>query len=150
MEIVKFDLKDENELLELEKECFGINCWNNKLWQEVLGDLEHNVIYLVKHNNEIIAFLTIFNWGQEKNYVKITNIATKSCFRGKKLAHKLFETMISEMKKEGMTDFRGETRITNYPMQKVFSDFNFINVETFKDYYDKPNEDALRYQLNIN
>ena len=101
MEIVKFNLKDENELLELEKECFGINCWSNELWQEVLGDLEHNVIYLVKHNNEIIALLTIFNWGQEKNYVKITNIATKSCFRGKKLAHKLFQAMISEMKKEG-------------------------------------------------
>ncbi|MBD7915134.1 hypothetical protein H9660_08220 [Clostridium sp. Sa3CUN1] len=48
-----------------------------------------------------------------------------------------------------MTDFRGETRVTNYPMQKVFSDFNFINVETFKDYYDNPIEDALRYQLNI-
>lgn len=39
MEIVKFDLKDENELLELENECFGINCWNNELWQEVLGEM---------------------------------------------------------------------------------------------------------------
>lgn len=149
MEIVKFNLKDKNELLELDKECFGVNHWDNKLWQEILGDLEHNIIYLVKQNNELIAYLTIFNWGKEKNYVKITNIGTKSCFRGQKLAHKLFETMINEMKKEGMKDFRGETRVTNYSMQKVFSDFDFTNVETFKGYYDNPTEDALRYHLSI-
>lgn len=149
MEIVKFNLKDKNELLELDKECFGVNHWGNELWQEILGDLEHNIIYLVKHNADLIAYLMIYNWGKEKNYVKVTNIGTKSCFRGQKLAHKLFETMINEMKKEGMKDFRGETRVTNYPMQKVFSDFDFRKVETLKGYYDNPTEDALRYHLSI-
>ena len=60
--------------------------------------------------------------------------------------------MINDMKKEGMRDFRGETRVTNYPMQKVFSDFDlrdFRNVETLKGYYDNPTEDALRYHLII-
>ncbi|MEG0672174.1 N-acetyltransferase [Clostridium sp.] len=150
MEIVKFNLKDKNELIELDKECFGaVACWNNETWQEILADLEHNIIYLVKESNEIISYLMIFNWGKEKNYVKITNIGTKSCFRGQKLAHKLIETMIDDMKKSGMKDFRGETRVTNYPMQKIFSDFNFKNVETYKGYYDNPTEDALRYHLNI-
>lgn len=133
MEIVKFNLKDKNQLLELDKECFGADCWSNELWQEILKDLGHNIIYLVKQNNELIAYLMIFNWGKEKNYVKITNIGTKSEFRGQKLAHKLFETMINYMKKQGMKDFRGETRVTNYPIQKVFSDFGFRNVETFKN-----------------
>lgn len=31
MEIVKFKLKDKNELLELDKECFGVNHWDNGL-----------------------------------------------------------------------------------------------------------------------
>lgn len=117
--------------------------------QEILGDLEHNIIYLVKQNTELISYLMIYNWGKEKNYVKVTNIGTKSCFRGQKLAHRLFETMLNEMKKEGMNDFRGETRVTNYPMQKVFSNFNFRKVKTIKGYYDNPTEDALRYHLNI-
>ena len=117
--------------------------------QEILWDLKHNIIYLMKQNNELISYLTIFNWGKEKNSVKITNIGTKSSFRGQKLAHILFETMLDEMKKEGMKDFRGETRVTNYPMQKVFSDFKFRNVETFKGYCDNPTEDAWRYHLNI-
>lgn len=149
MEIVKFDLKYKNELLDLDKECFGVNHWDNELWEEILGDLEHNIIYLVKQNNKLIAYLAIFNWGKEKNYVKITNIGTKNGFRGQKLAHTLFKIMIHEMKKDGMRDFRGETRVTNYPMQKVFSDFGFRNVETFKGYYDNPIEDAFRYHLNI-
>lgn len=46
MEIVKFDLKYKNELLDLDKECFGVNHWDNELWEEILGDLEHNIIYL--------------------------------------------------------------------------------------------------------
>ncbi|EQB87754.1 ribosomal protein S18 acetylase RimI-like enzyme [Clostridium punense] len=149
MEIVKFNLKDKNELLELDKECFGVGCWDNELWQSILEDLEHNIIYLVKQNTELIAYLMIYNWGKERNYVKITNMGTKSSFRGQKLAHKLFETMLSEMKKEGMRDFRGETRVTNYPMQKVFNDFDFKNVETLEGYYDNPTEDALRYHLSI-
>ena len=149
MEIVKFNLKDKNELLELDKECFGVGCWDNELWQSILEDLEHNIIYLVKQNTELIAYLMIYNWGKERNYVKITNMGTKSSYRGQKLAHKLFETMISEMKKEGMRDFIGETRVTNYPMQKVFNDFDFKNVETLEGYYDTPAEDALRYHLSI-
>lgn len=149
MEIVKFNLKDKNELLELDKECFGVGCWDNELWQTILEDLERNIIYLVKQDTELIAYLMIYNWGKERNYVKITNMGTKSSFRGQKLAHKLFETMINEMKEEGMRDFRGETRVTNYPMQKVFKDFDFKNVETLEGYYDNPTEDALRYHLSI-
>jgi hypothetical protein len=34
-------------------------------------------------------------------------------------------------------------------MQKVFSDFDFRNIETLKGYYDNPTEDALRYHLRI-
>lgn len=99
MEIVKFNLEDKNKLLDLDKECFGVNHWGNDLWQEILGDLEHNIIYLVKQNTELISYLMIYNWGKEKNYVKVTNIGTKSFFRGQKLAHRLFETMLNEMKK---------------------------------------------------
>lgn len=56
MEIVKFTLKDKDELLELDKECFGVNRWGDELWQEILGDLEHNIIYLVKQNSDLIAY----------------------------------------------------------------------------------------------
>ena len=38
MEIVKFNLEDKNELIELDKECFGENCWNNELWSEILEE----------------------------------------------------------------------------------------------------------------
>ena len=111
--------------------------------------LECNIIYLAKQDGKTIGFLMVFNWGNKKNYVKITNIIAKECFRGQKIAQKLIETKISERKEEGMKDFRAETRVTNYPMQKVFSNFGFKNVRTIKDYYDNPTEDALRYGLYL-
>ena len=50
----------------------------------------------MKQSNEIIAYLIVFNWGQEKITLKITSIGTKSCFRVQRLAHKLIEIMIED------------------------------------------------------
>ena len=37
MEIVKFSLKDKNELLELDKECFGVNHWDSEFCKKFYG-----------------------------------------------------------------------------------------------------------------
>lgn len=147
MEITKFKLEDKEELLKLDEECFLEDYWEMEIWDSIFSDLERNIIYLAKENNEIVSYLMIFNWGNERNYVKITNIGTKERFRGRGIAHKLFEVMIKEMRGLGMNEFIGETRITNYPMQKVFNDFKFKSLEIVESYYENPTEEAIRYVL---
>lgn len=147
MEIIKFDETWFDQLLALEQACFGITAWGKEEWTEILADRDHVTVYLMEENGQAVAFLAIYNWGTEKNYVKISDIGTKPGFQGKKIAHQLMETMIAEMEARGMYAFAGETRVTNYPMQKVFEDFGFQNVYTMENYYDDPTEDALRYHL---
>lgn len=145
MEIRKFESSDQTELAALEKTCFGKACWEDEVWQDILGDPARNVIYLATENGEIASFLAVYNWQPERDFVKITNVGTKPDFRGQGLVHRLFETMLTEMRGLGITEFAGETRISNLPMQKVFRDFHFEAVYTMEGYYDNPDEDALRY-----
>lgn len=149
MEIIKFNEAYFDRFLALEKHCFGATAWGRDQWQEILADHEHTVLYLAVENGEPVAFLAIYNWGNEKNYVKITDIGTKEACRGKKIAHKLMETMLEEMAELGMQAYAGETRLSNYPMQKVFEDFGFQRAYTMEGYYDNPAEDAFRYHLNM-
>lgn len=149
MEIIQYNEAYRDRLIALEKHCFPGDSWEDEIWQDILGDLGPNVIYLAVEGGEVAAFLAIYNWGSEKNFVKITNIGTRENFRGQKLAHRLMETMMAEMRSAGMHAFAGETRVTNYPMQKVFSDFGFQIVETMKGYYENPVEDAYRYEISM-
>lgn len=51
------------------------------------------------------------------------------------------------MKSQGFQDFRGETRISNLPMQKVFEQQGFDRKHVMESYYDHPTEDAYRYEV---
>lgn len=148
MEIIKYSAPYLETLLELEKHCFGVNATEKEEWQEILAD-EHTLLYLAVENGEVLAFLSIYNWGTEKNFVKITDIGTRESCRGRRIAHRLMETMMAEMKAQGMQAFAGETRVSNKAMQKVFSDFGFQVAYTMEGYYDDPTEDAYRYEIGM-
>lgn len=148
MKIRKFEPSDDRELIALEKMCFGDDCWEDEVWQDILSDQAHNIIYLAMENEEIASFLAVYNWLPERDFAKITNVGAKPSFRGQGFVHRLFETMLTDMKDLGIHEFAGETRVSNLPMQKVFRDFGFQAVETMKGYYDSPDEDALRYCLS--
>lgn len=50
---------------------------------------------------------------------------------------------------EDMHIFKGETRVSNIKMQKVFEDCGYSITERVKDYYDVPTfEDAFKYCLD--
>lgn len=147
MKIVKLSKADRFELEKLDKKYFGNSHWEEEIWNQVFDDLNRNIIYAIKEQNKVLAFLMIYNWGKEKNYVKLTNIAVSEENRNKSLAKLLISKMMDEMHSLNMHDFRGETRISNFPMQKIFETFGFKRTEVLKDYYDYPTEDAYRYVL---
>ena len=143
IEILKEDVK--KELIQLENSCFGPSHWEMDLWDEIFSDLERNVIYGIKVKDRLVAYLMIYNWGKERDYVKLTNLAVSEEYRNKKYASELMRYMLDHMRSSGIHDFRGETRVSNYSMQKVFENFGFERKEVMKDYYDDPTEDALKY-----
>lgn len=45
--------------------------------------------------------------------------------------------------------FKGETRESNFKMQKIFEDFGYKIIDKVEKYYDNPAETAYKYSLEI-
>ena len=77
------------------------------------------------------------------------NLAIHPDYRGQGLAHKLLNHVTEEMVKDEMYRFCGETRSTNYGMQKVFEDCGYKLNRVEENYFDNPPESAYKYVLQI-
>ena len=146
-QIVRLELKDLDDFLEAEKNCFPDDEINREIWVELLED-EKTIVYAIKENDAIKAHLGIYNWNGEKDYIKIMTIGSHSAHRNKGYAHKLMQHAIDEMLRENMFIFKGETRASNFKMQKVFEDFGFM-ITSKNDFYDNPREPAYKYSLEV-
>lgn len=146
-QIVKLELKDLNQFLKAENNCFSDDDINREIWVELLED-KRTIVYAIKENDIIKAHLAIYNWKDEKDYIKIMTIGSQSEHRNKGYAHKLMQHAIEEMMKENMFLFKGETRASNYKMQKLFENFGY-KITSKDDFYDKPREPAYKYSLEV-
>lgn len=147
-DIVRLSLEDLDDFLELEKRCFPDDNIKREDWMELLED-ERTSIYAIKENEVIKAHIAIYNWKGENNYIKIMTIGTNPEHRNKGYAHILMQYTIDEMLKDDMNIFKGETRESNYKMQKVFEDFGYKVISKVDKYYDNPVETAHKYSLEI-
>lgn len=146
--IVRLSLEDLEEFLEVEKIYFPEDNIKREDWVELLGD-ERTFAYAIKENEVIKASIAIYNWKGENNYIKIMTIGTHPEHRKKGYAHTLMQYVIDEMLKDDMHIFKGETRKSNFKMQKVFEDFGYKISSEVEAYYDNPTETAYKYSLEI-
>lgn len=146
--ITRLSLEDLEDFLESEQKCFPDDDINQEDWIKLLED-ERTYIYAIKENEVIKAHIAIYNWKGENNYIKIMTIGTHPEHRNKGYAHILMQYIIDEMLKEDIHIFKGETRESNYKMQKVFEDFGYKIISKVAKYYDNPVETAYKYSLGI-
>lgn len=145
-EIVRLTILDLEVFLKSMKICFPDEETKREDWVELLED-EKTFAFAIKKNNEIEAHLAIYNWKGESDYVKIMSIGTHPDHRKKGHAHRLMQHVIDEMLKDGMYKFKGETRVSNLLMQKVFEDFGYTVTGKVEDYYENPIEAAFKFSL---
>lgn len=146
--IVRLNLKDLDDFLESQKIYFPDDDIKREDWIELLGD-ERTFIYAIKENEVMKAHIAIYNWKGENNYIKIMTIGTHPEHRNKGYAHILMQYIIDQMLKDDMHIFKGETRESNFKMQKVFEDFGYKIISKVEGYYDNPTETAYKYSLEI-
>lgn len=141
-------IEKEAELIEFNKLCFPTDYWKKEDWDELLSD-PRAVYYAAFDGGELVGNAFIYNWQGENDYVKIMNLSVRPDHRGGGLAHRLLDHVTAEMKKLGMKRFCGETRASNYAMQKVFEDCGYLLNRIEEGYFDDPPESAYKYVLEI-
>ena len=147
-DIVRITAKGLGEIHKLETICFPDDYIKGEDWIELLED-EKTFVFVIKENNIIKAYIAIYNWKGENDYIKIMSIGTHPDHRNKGYAHMLMEHTIDKMLKDDMHIFKGETRKSNTRMQKVFQDFGYGIIEKVEGYYDNPTEVAYKYSLEV-
>jgi len=136
------------EIMAFDKLCFPTDCWKE---EDMKGLLEEDraIYYALMDQGKLVGDAFIYNWKGEHDYVKLMNLAVHPDYRGQGLAHKLLNHVTEEMVKDEMYRFCGETRSTNYGMQKVFEDCGYKLNRVEENYFDNPPESAYKYVLQI-
>lgn len=70
--IQKATLKDKPAIYKLDQICFSRA--SQELLDEIYASDEGNVIYLAEEEEDLLGFLMIYRWDNEKHYIKITNL----------------------------------------------------------------------------
>lgn len=146
--IEKLTIKDLEDFLKSMTICFPGDDIKEEDWIELLED-EKTLVFAIKESNIIKAYIAIYNWKGENDYIKIMSIGTHPDHRKKGYAHMLMQYIIDEMLKDDMHIFKGETRESNFKMQKVFEDLGYEIINEVEEYYDNPIETAYKYSLEI-
>ena len=147
-DIVRLTIKDLDDVLKSLKTSFPEDDIKREDWTELLED-KKTFVFAIKENNIIKAYIAIYNWKGEHDYIKIMSIATHPDYRKKGYAHMLMQYIIDEMLKDDMHIFKAETRESNVKMQKVFEDFGYKNIKKVEGCFDNPIEAGYKYSLEI-
>lgn len=148
MRLTTLGVENIEAVTAFDKFCFPTDCWKTEAWHELLSD-PRAIYYAFLEDGQIVADVFIYNWQGEKDYVKIMNLAVHPAYRNQGLAHKLLEHVTTEMGKQEMRRFCGETRSTNYAMQNVFTGCGYKLSTIEEAYYDDPTESAYKYVLQL-
>ena len=81
---------------------------------------ERAIYYALLDDGRIVGDLFLYNWQGEQDYVKLMHISVHPDYRKQGLGERLMNHAQQEMKELGMGRFRGETRASNLPMQRLF------------------------------
>jgi ribosomal protein S18 acetylase RimI-like enzyme len=140
-------VNDLDEIVELENLCFDADGYSKAFFIEMFQD-ERTIAFAVKDNKKLIAMLFAYNWVGVRNYLKLISIGVHPDYRNKGLAKEFMRISFDIMNDYQLTAISAETRASNKAMQSVFEAFGYRIERRVKDYYDNPNEDALRYVFN--
>lgn len=135
-------------IMVFDKLCFPTDYWKEEDWKDLLKD-ERSIYYAWMDGDKIVGDVFIYNWKGEKDYVKLMNVAIHPDYRKQGLASKMLNHVKEEMEKLDMKRFLGETRATNFAMQKVFEDCGYYLNRVEENYYHHPEESAYKYVLEL-
>ena len=130
-----------NELINLEKLCFGESAYKPKQLEDILKDKELYKVITVVEKEAFLGYVIIFNNSES---IEIMKIATLPEFREKGIGRLL----IQEILKYKMGIFL-EVRENNKIARNFYLKCGFEEVGKRKNYYSDTKEAAIIMQKNI-
>ncbi|MBR2875579.1 MAG: ribosomal protein S18-alanine N-acetyltransferase [Clostridia bacterium] len=140
---IKIEKMNETHLEDiafLEKKCFSVP-WSEKMLEAEL-EKENARFYVAITKNEVSGYIGANNVLGE---VYVNNIAVFYNYRRFGIGEALLSHLISVACEENCSMVTLEVRVSNDAARGLYEKLGFENVGMRKNFYDKPNEDAIIY-----
>ncbi len=129
---------DVVQVHQIEKEIFS-QPWSEEDFYSSLKNT--NNLYLVAEiHGEIVGYCGCWGIAGEGD---IYNVAVKTQFRRKRIGLEMLQELIREGQTKGLGTFTLEVRRSNLAAIRLYETLGFEQVAIRKDFYQKPNEDAV-------
>lgn len=131
---------DIKEIAELEKECFSEPWSESSLRDELTNETAR--FYVLRDNENLLGYIGSNNICNE---VYITNVAVNGKYRGKGYGKALVNYLIKQSEIEKAFFITLEVRKSNENAVRLYEKCGFRKIGERKNFYSKPQEDALIY-----
>lgn len=129
---------DLDEVCKIEQETFS-NPWSKSSFLETISN--QNNLYLVALVDGFIAGYCGYCGIVDEGY--IYNVAVGQRFRRQGIGFYMLEELIKQANSRGITSLTLEVRKSNQPAIHLYKKLGFTQVGIRKDFYTKPQEDAI-------
>lgn len=138
MEIVKMTKAHIAAVAQIERECFSDPWSENAVAYELRNPLS---LWLVAMDGEnLVGYV-----GSQSviDDADMMNLAVSGSYRRQGVAESLVETLIMQLKEQGVHSLTLEVRLSNEPAKALYEKLGFMQVGRRPNYYRNPKEDAL-------
>ena len=136
--IRKMCTMDVEQVAAMEKTIFS-DPWSDQSFEHSIK-APQNLYLVVEEKNRILAYCGLWKVADEG---QICNVAVKEDERGRGLATMMLSELLKQGCEMGIKAFTLEVRAGNTPAIWVYKKLGFETAGVRKNYYTKPNEDAL-------
>lgn len=138
MELRKMEEKDIDQVSKLEQDIFSMPWSKNDFLSSVKNP---NHLYVVAaEQNRIVGYCGLWSVAGEG---QITNMAVEKGVRGRGIGYQMLSYLIELGQQEKIQEFTLEVRESNKNAIHLYEKLGFHNEGIRKNFYEKPQEDAI-------
>lgn len=145
MQIRKMELKDLEEVADLEKDLFS-DPWSLKSFHHEINNNRLAHYYILEDQDEIIGY---FGFIIVLDECQIYNIAVSKEHQKMGYGKKMIEYIIDFCKKEDVKWIILEVREYNFPALELYMKYGFKKAARIEGYYHHPLEDGILMKLEL-
>ncbi len=135
---------DLDDVVRLEKMCFGLGAWSRGAFVSELKRGQKSYFVVARINGVLVGFA---GWRQEGDEAHVANIAVHPKMRGRKIGELLLRTILEEAVRRGLNTSLLEVRKSNLIAQNLYRKYGYKVVTIRRAYYQFPLEDAVIMKL---
>lgn len=129
------------------EECFSAEKWSiRSIREELTNQLARTFVMWDALEEKVVGFINVHHVLGEGD---LNDIAVIQSCRRKGLAARLMKAALKLAQEEGISRYTLEVRESNQGAIRFYESFGFQKVGMRKNYYTKPTENALLYQIEL-